>query len=85
MKILIADHLAILWRDLNTIGYESISVPLSWIGAFSYSLDLYFDFWGYSLMAAGLGVALGFPFIKNFDHPYASGSITEFWRTEIQP
>ncbi|WP_027215071.1 MBOAT family O-acyltransferase [Butyrivibrio fibrisolvens] len=80
MKILIADHLAILWRDLNMIGYESISVPLSWIGAFSYSLDLYFDFWGYSLMSAGLGVALGFPFIKNFDHPYAAKGVRDFYR-----
>lgn len=80
MKILIADHLAILWNDLNTIGYESISTPLSWIGAIAYSLELYFDFWGYSLMAAGLGVMLGFPFIRNFNHPYASTGVRDFYR-----
>lgn len=79
-KVLLADRLAILWKDIHTIGYESISTPLAWLGAFSYSMQLYFDFWGYSLMAAGLCVMLGFHFIKNFDHPYASRSISEFWR-----
>ena len=43
-------------------------------------MELYFDFWGYSLMASGICVMLGFPFIKNFDHPYASKSVSEFWR-----
>ncbi|SHI20108.1 alginate O-acetyltransferase complex protein AlgI [Butyrivibrio fibrisolvens DSM 3071] len=80
MKVLIADHLAVLWKDLHTIGYESISTPLAWIGALAYSLDLYFDFWGYSLMAAGLGVALGFPFVKNFNHPYAALGVRDFYR-----
>lgn len=80
MKILIADHLAILWNDLNTIGYESISTPLAWLGAVAYSLDLYFDFWGYSLMAAGLGVALGFPFVRNFNHPYSGKGVRDFYR-----
>ena len=80
MKVLLADHLAIMWRDLNTIGYESISTPLAWLGAIAYSLDLYFDFWGYSLMAAGLGVALGFPFVQNFDHPYAAKGVRDFYR-----
>ena len=80
MKVLIADHLAVLWRDLHTIGYESISTPLAWLGAIAYSLDLYFDFWGYSLMAAGLGVALGFPFVKNFNHPYAALGVRDFYR-----
>jgi alginate O-acetyltransferase complex protein AlgI len=80
MKVLIADHLAVLWKDLHTIGYESISTPLAWIGALAYSLDLYFDFWGYSLMAAGFGVALGFPFVKNFNHPYAALGVRDFYR-----
>ncbi len=80
MKVLIADHLAVLWKDLHTIGYESISTPLAWIGALAYSLDLYFDFWGYSLMAAGLGVALGFPFVQNFNHPYAAKGVRDFYR-----
>ena len=80
MKVLLADHLAMLWKDIGTIGYESISTPLAWLGAVTYSLELYMDFWGYSLMAAGVGVMLGFPFIVNFDHPYSSGTIAEFYR-----
>ncbi len=80
MKVLLADRLAILWNDLQMIGFQSISTALAWFGAFGYSLRLYFDFWGYSLMASGLMVMLGFDFIENFDHPYASKSISEFYR-----
>ena len=80
LKVLIADHLAMLWKDIGTIGYESISTPLAWLGAYAYTMELYFDFWGYSLMAAGIGVMLGFPFITNFDQPYGSGSVSEFYR-----
>ncbi len=80
LKVLLADHLAMLWKDIGTIGYESISTPLAWLGAYTYTMELYFDFWGYSLMAAGIGVMLGFPFITNFDQPYGSGSVSEFYR-----
>ncbi len=80
MKVLLADRFAILWNDLQMIGFQSISTPLAWLGAFGYSLRLYFDFWGYSLMASGLMVMLGYGFIENFDHPYASRSISEFYR-----
>ncbi len=80
MKVLLADHLAMLWKDIGTIGYESISTPLAWLGAVSYSLQLYMDFWGYSLMAAGIGVMLGFPFVMNFDHPYSACNVSEFYR-----
>ncbi len=80
MKVLIADYLAMMWNDIGTIGYESISTPLAWLGAVCYSLNLYYDFWGYSLMAAGLGIMLGFPFVVNFDHPYSAGSVSEFYR-----
>lgn len=79
-KVLLADRLGLLWNELQTIGFESISTPLAWLGAASYSLELYFDFAGYSLMAAGLGVMLGFPFIRNFFHPYSAGSIRAFFR-----
>lgn len=79
-KILLADRLGILWNDISTIGFESISTPLAWLGAFGYSMQLYFDFAGYSLMAVGIGEMLGFPAVKNFDHPYASGSVSEFYR-----
>ncbi|MBQ3795699.1 MAG: MBOAT family protein [Butyrivibrio sp.] len=80
MKVLIADHLSMLWKDIGTIGYESISTPLAWLGAVCYSLELYMDFWGYSLMAAGVGIMLGFPFVVNFDQPYSSGTVSEFYR-----
>ena len=79
-KVLLADHLAMLWKDIGTIGYESISTALAWLGAYTYSMELYFDFWGYSLMAAGIGVMLGFPFIVNFDQPYGSKNVSEFYR-----
>lgn len=80
MKVLLADRIGILWNDLGMYGYESISTPLAWLGAFAYSFELYFDFWGYSLMAEGLMVAMGYEFIENFNHPYASKSISEFYR-----
>lgn len=80
IKVLLADRLAILWNDLQMIGFQSISTPLAWFGAIGYSMQLYFDFWGYSLMASGLLVMLGYNFIENFNHPYASRSIAEFYR-----
>lgn len=80
MKALLADRLAILWKDLQMIGFQSISTPLAWMGAFGYSMQLYFDFWGYSLMASGILVMLGYPFVENFNHPYVSRSISEFYR-----
>ncbi len=80
MKIMIADHLAAVWSDIKTIGYESISTPLAWLGAYAYSMNLYYDFWGYSLMAAGIGVMLGFPFIENFIQPYSANSVSDFYR-----
>lgn len=80
MKVLLADRLSVLWNDLQMIGFESISTPLAWMGAVGYSLQLYFDFWGYSLMASGLLVMLGYSFVENFDHPYAAKSISEFYR-----
>jgi alginate O-acetyltransferase complex protein AlgI len=80
MKVLLADRLELLWTRLSTIGYASISTPLAWIGAYTYTFELYFDFWGYSMMAAGLAMMLGFPFVRNFAHPYASRSVTAFYR-----
>lgn len=79
-KVLIADRIGILWNDIQTIGFESISTPLAWLGAVGYSLQLYFDFYGYSLMAVGVGRMLGFTLSDNFNHPYTSRSISEFWR-----
>ncbi|MBE5999263.1 MAG: MBOAT family protein, partial [Sarcina sp.] len=75
-----ADRLGILWNEIIKIGFESISTPLAWLGAAGYSLELYYDFWGYSLMAAGLGLMLGFKFVQNFAHPYAACGIADFYR-----
>ena len=80
MKVLLADRLGILWNEITKIGFDSISTPLAWMGVYGYSFELYFDFWGYSLMAAGLGVMLGFPFIENFQNPYGSKTVGEFYR-----
>ncbi|WP_130837114.1 MBOAT family O-acyltransferase [Lachnoclostridium sp. Marseille-P6806] len=80
MKLLLADRLGILWNEIAKIGYDSISTPLAWMGAYGYSFQLYYDFWGYSLMAAGIGMMLGFPYIRNFHHPYACGSVSQFYR-----
>lgn len=79
-KVLLADTVGILWHDVQTIGFESISTPLAWMGAAAYSVQLLFDFQGYSLMAIGLGTMLGFQLPKNFDHPYRAGSISEYYR-----
>ena len=79
-KVLIANQIGGLWSDISAIGYESISSKLAWLGIFAYSFQLYFDFCGYSLMAIGLGRVMGFELPRNFDHPYMSLTMTEFWR-----
>ena len=58
----------------------AMDARVAWLGAVAYTLQLYFDFSGYSDMACGLGRALGFKCAENFDHPYAAVSITDFWR-----
>lgn len=80
LKVLLADRLAILWYEIQTVGFESISTPLAWLGAISYSMQIYFDFYGYSLMALGLGKMLGFQLPQNFDLPYMAKSVREFYR-----
>lgn len=79
-KVLIADRIGILWHEIQVIGFESISTPLAWMGAFAYTLMLYFDFSGYSLMAVGVGRMLGLTLPENFHYPYAACSFTQFWR-----
>jgi len=80
MKTLLADRLAILWNEILKIGYDGMSTLLAWLGAYGYSFRLYYDFWGYSLIAAGIGVMLGYPFVENFIHPYAAKNIGDFYR-----
>lgn len=79
-KVLIANNVGMLWDDLKLIGYENINAGLAWLGVVAFTLQIYFDFNGYSLMAIGLGKMLGFEFPRNFNFPYISKSITEFWR-----
>ncbi|MEG3029827.1 MAG: MBOAT family O-acyltransferase [Oscillospiraceae bacterium] len=78
-KVLIANNVGALWTDLESLGF-AVGSPLAWLGIIAYSLQIYFDFSGYSLMAIGLGKMLGFDFPQNFNLPYISKSITEFWR-----
>lgn len=90
-KVLLADSISMLWTDITGtysgaavtsagIGLANASTPLVWLGIMAYSLQIYFDFSGYSLMAIGMGKMLGFDFPDNFNLPYISRSITEFWR-----
>ena len=78
-KVLLADNLAGIYADLTASG-EPLSLLGAWIAIFSYTMQIYFDFSGYSNMAIGLGKMLGFDFKKNFDYPYTSTSVSEFWR-----
>lgn len=80
LKVLIANRLGGLWNQVNAIGYESISTSLAWLGIIAFSFQIYFDFYGYSLMAKGLGEIMGFHFPDNFQNPYLSKSMTEFFR-----
>ena len=79
-KVLVANNVGMLWDDIAAIGYENIHAGTAWLGVIAFSLQIFFDFNGYSLMAIGLGKMLGFEFPKNFDFPYISRSLTEFWR-----
>ena len=78
-KVLISDNLAGIYEPIFQSAGQ-IPVLTAWIGILAYTFKIYFDFSGYSDMAIGLGKMLGFDFQKNFDYPYISGSITEFWR-----
>ena len=81
-KVLLANTFAILAdQAFNTVkGGGNISVLFGWLGAVAYTLQIFFDFSGYSDMAIGMGRMFGFHFLENFDYPYISTSITEFWR-----
>lgn len=79
-KVLIANRVSGLWNQVKGIGFDSISTPLAWLGLLAFSFQIYFDFYGYSLMAKGLGLLLGFRFPDNFNCPYMALSMTDFWR-----
>ncbi|HIW82129.1 MAG TPA: MBOAT family protein [Candidatus Acetatifactor stercoripullorum] len=79
-KVLLADRIGLLWREVQVTGFESISTPLAWLAALAYSMEIYFDFYGYSLMAIGLGRMMGFRLPENFKHPYMARSVRDFYR-----
>ena len=78
-KVLLANQMGLLWDALRPLAATN-GVLAAWVGLIAYSLQIYFDFSGYSDMAIGLGHMLGLTFLKNFDYPYISRSVTEFWR-----
>ncbi|MCR5283091.1 MAG: MBOAT family protein [Lachnospiraceae bacterium] len=80
-KVLIANQLAVIADQIFDLeNYAALSTPAAWIGSILFTLQIYYDFSGYSDMAIGLGRMFGFQFLENFDHPYIAGSVTEFWR-----
>jgi len=79
-KVLLSNTLGTTFYAVTALPSEGVSVVTAWLGTLTYALMLYFDFSGYSDMAIGLGHMFGFTFDKNFDYPYLSSSITEFWR-----
>lgn len=79
-KVLLANKISIFWNQVQGIGFSSISTPIAWMGAVAFSFQIYFDFWGYSLMAMGLGQMMGFQIPRNFSVPYMARSATDFWR-----
>ena len=79
-KVLLADNISAAFNAIAAIPGDERSVLTAWVGALAYTMQIYFDFSGYSDMAIGLGKMFGFEFGKNFDYPYISKSVTEFWR-----
>ena len=77
-KVLLANNIGVLWEHYASLSERTLGG--AWLGAIAFSLQLYFDFSGYSDMAVGLGRMLGFEFRDNFQYPYISRSVTEFWR-----
>ncbi len=79
-KLLIADTVSIAADHVFGLEKSELICPLAWLGAVCYTLQIYFDFSGYSDMAIGLGQMFGFEFKENFNYPYISANMTEFWR-----
>ncbi|MFE4571007.1 MBOAT family O-acyltransferase [Paenibacillus chitinolyticus] len=79
-KVLLANNIGLLWTSVKAESFTELSVLSAWISILAFTLQIYFDFSGYSDMARGLGRMLGFDFMKNFNYPYISRSVTEFWR-----
>ena len=79
-KVLLANNIGLLWTSIKATPLEQLTVLSAWLGIIAFTLQIYFDFSGYSDMARGLGKMFGFDFMENFRYPYISKSVTEFWR-----
>lgn len=79
-KVLLANNIGELWAEISAMNFGELSVLTSWLGVLAFAFQIYFDFSGYSDMAIGLGEIMGFHFPENFNYPYISGSVSEFWR-----
>ena len=79
-KVIIANHLGAYADEVFATNYQELHSQIAWAGIIAYTFQIYFDFSGYSDMAIGIGKMIGFRFPENFNNPYVSGSITEFWR-----
>jgi D-alanyl-lipoteichoic acid acyltransferase DltB (MBOAT superfamily) len=80
-KIIIANNMAIIAdKTFSTKAFGELSVSFAWLGALAYTFQIFFDFSGYSDMAIGLGKMFGFHFLENFNYPYISKSVSDFWR-----
>ena len=79
-KVLLANNIGMLWEQVKQTPSGELTVVMGWLGIMAFGLQLYFDFSGYSDMAIGLGKMMGFHFPENFNYPYLSKSVTEFWR-----
>ena len=79
-KVILANNIGIIWNYVKALDFSEMSLLTAWLGVVSFGLQIYFDFSGYSDMAIGLGKMFGFDFLENFNYPYISKSITEFWR-----
>lgn len=80
LKVILANRVGGLWNQVAVLGYDSVSTPFAWMALVAYAMQLYFDFFGYSLMAMGLGKMLGYDLPENFIDPYASKTVSEFYR-----
>lgn len=79
-KVLLANNIGMVWSVIQSNSESQMSILLAWLGILAFAFQIYFDFSGYSDMAIGLGLMFGFKFLENFNYPYISRSITEFWR-----
>ena len=79
-KVLLANNIGMLWDVYKAVPSEALTMAGAWLGIIAFAFQIYFDFSGYSDMAVGLGRMLGFEFMQNFNYPYISRSVTEFWR-----